>query len=1371
MLVALGKLGQGHRDLVGTLCAKAFNIYVLAVHAEGYVINVCLLTIVFGLGVRYIEVYVIVGLTLLFQNLVKLVEDVLHLVCRDHHVYRLAVAKVDRQIQGQFGVLFGFVKDGTHGDLNLAVALVGNIYDHLIAAGILINDDVIGIVGRIFGIVGLIGIRLVEVVNLVVRLIMGIGLDHRYKLGLPTLEGIAVGCSLEIYRRGNEINRNLIAVLEGVLYLRPDAVLIVVLKDNREGADCLVIDSFHRHIRENAVQLGIVHAVAAIPVCKCIGMALAHPIKRIGSRCQRTVLYRYGHGDCFAVCVVELEYDVVLSDLENDLNRRTAGGLLIGKDVFIFGIAGCFKGIAILIGDDDLIDLVPFGRGYGHGHGFTGCGIFGRNLHVTTFGRRGSAGCGISLGFFNHVDLTKTGNFKFNNELAVLIGSDDLAIQLDHFTGCGILIINNDFLFGVCGIVCIDSDSNTVFNADIHRLAFNLNDDLILNGRITVFGRRFFARGVNGYVIKSCTLLLKDLLQLSDNLLHSLGRNIQLQIVSVTEVVIIIKALCGILLQILNDGTQRNGDLGSTFAVNTTNIYGDIVVILVLANGSVIIDGIVITGRGRKDCLVGCIGINGNQNKAPVLEGIMEVDIRCLFGSIDHRDFAPSDQRFAIQHTVNHPGYREVNTLTGNSQGQCGVGHHSRSRESHGVTVRYNARIGKSRTQEGLVNDRTVCNRKGHRLRRFLTGYSIGKQNVYCQRMLSYAVIICNRVGIVHHILVGSNSDFFAIEEIDDIISILGSNSIKNCRKLRAGSCEDAFYIVTVLYIVETVIAHVDIHLNVDVHKVDSVKDVIDHIRHHQLVSADPEGIIAEHTLCQSSEVILFEGCIEVEAVIAIIQRTDGSVIQACRDLIQYQSHQLLEMNAVCNLGVLARDEAEKLSEVTLQDQLLHLCHSRISADHKEVTIFKIAMTGHKLIERSLILQSLIGLLQNKLHLVIGQINADILTARNIGDGNGFFHPFCDLNDIRRITVKRKGDCPLSGIQTVGGKLYAIITKGLIGHAVYGDRSHIGEAVHGVVFTSDEGFHTIDGNKTAHMALSNQIQQVDQIIDGIAVHSQKLVAIDAQAVYARVDAGCNNIVQHGLDFCLERTIAREIHQRRQNLHVVGGVNVQRQHHSVVLFVDLGMEHLIDIGNAIGNIRQLTSQIGDRTRNDHRLVFGCGSFKESTRVPTNEFARDKTELRLGRIPINIHMAIAILHGHTVRLPDDTVGICFHTRRVCHLCLDKGNQLLSRSNLFQCVQRNIHVGMLGINQQQTHEDHVVGLAVLSQKRLQLGHILIRKMLWIVCIFLIQIIFYECCQRIVAQFKIFMSFKETLQVFQHSGCHLVRTGRKDGTYHDKS
>ena len=74
-------------------------------------------------------------------------------------------------------------------------------------------------------------------------------------------------------------------------------------------------------------------------------------------------------------------------------------------------------------------------------------------------------------------------------------------------------------------------------------------------------------------------------------------------------------------------------------------------------------------------------------------------------------------------------------------------------------------------------------------------------------------------------------------------------------------------------------------------------------------------------------------------------------------------------------------------------------------------------------------------------------------------------------------------------------------------------------------------------------------------------------------------------------------------------------------------------------------------------------------------------------------------------------------------------------------------------------------------MSQKRLQLGHILIRKMLRVVCIFLIQIIFYECCQRIAGQFKIFMSFKETLQVFQHSGCHLVRTGRKDGTYHDKS
>ena len=145
------------------------------------------------------------------------------------------------------------------------------------------------------------------------------------------------------------------------------------------------------------------------------------------------------------------------------------------------------------------------------------------------------------------------------------------------------------------------------------------------------------------------------------------------------------------------------------------------------------------------------------------------------------------------------------------------------------------------------------------------------------------------------------------------------------------------------------------------------------------------------------------------------------------------------------------------------------------------------------------------------------------------------------------------------------------------------------------------------------------------------------------------------------------------------------MNVQRQHHSAVLFVDLGVEYLIDIGNAIGNIRQLTRQIGDRTRNDHRLVFGCGSFKKSTRVPTNEFARNETKLRLGRIPISIHMAIAVLHGHTVRLPDDTIGICFRPRRVCCLCLDKSNQLLSRSNLFQCIQRNIHIGVLGINQQ--------------------------------------------------------------------------------------
>ena len=854
-------------------------------------------------------------------------------------------------------------------------------------------------------------------------------------------------------------------------------------------------------------------------------MALTHPIKRIGSRCQRTVLYRYGHGDRFAVCVVELEYNVVFSDLENDLNRRTAGGLFIGKDVFIVGIAGCFKGVAVLIGDDDLIDLVPFGRSHGHGHGLTGSSVFGRNLHVTAFGRRGSAGCRISFGFFNHVDLTKTGNFKLNNELAVFIGTDDLTFQLDHFTGCGILIINNDFLFGVCGIICIDSDGDAVFNTDIHRLAFNLNEDLILNGRITVFGSCFFARGVNGYVIKSCTLLLKDLLQLSNDLLHSLGRNIQLQIVAVTEVVIIIKTLCRILLQILNDGSQRNDDLGSTFAVNTANIYDDIVVILVLANGSIIIDSIAITGRGRKDCLVGCIGINGNQNKTPVFEGIIEIDIRCLFGSIDHRDLTPSHLRLIIESTVNHPSYRKVNTLTGNSQGQSGVRHHSISRESHGITVKDNASISKSLLQEGLVNDRTVCNRESHRLCCFLTGYSVGKQNVQRQRMFSYAVIICNGVVCVHHVHIGGYRDLLTVEEVDNVVSFFGKHGIKNCREIRAGSCEDTFYIVTVLYIVETVIAHVDIHLNVDVHKVYPVKDVIDHIRHHQLVSADPEGIIAEHTLCQSSEVILFEGCVEVEAMIAIIQRTDGSVIQARRDLIQNQSHQLLEMNAVCNLGVLARDEAEKLSKITLQDQLLHLCHSRISADHKEVTILKISVTGHKLIESSLILQSLIGLLQNKLHLIIGQINADVLTARNVSDGNSILHPSCDLHDIRRIAVKRKGDCPLGGIQTVGGKLYAIITEGLIGHAVYGDGSHIGEAVHGVVFTSDEGFHAFEGNKTAHVTLSNQIQHVDQIIDGIAVYSQKLVAVNAQAVYARVDAGCNDIVQHGLDFCLERTIA------------------------------------------------------------------------------------------------------------------------------------------------------------------------------------------------------------------------------------------------------
>ena len=1099
-------------------------------------------------------------------------------------------------------------------------------------------------------------------------------------------------------------------------------------------------------------------------------MTLVHPSGGYGRCGQQTVRYRQGYGNCFAVFVVVVEHNVVFSDLENDFHRRTAGGLLVGKDIFIVGIAGCFKGIAILIGDDDLIDLISLRRSYGHGHGLTGSGIFGRDLHFAVFGRRGASGNGIFLGLFDHVNFAKSGNIKLDDELAVLIGTDNLAIQLDHFTGCGILIINNDFLFGICGIVCVDSDSDAVFNADIHRLAFNLDEDLVLNGRITVFGRRFFAGGVNGYVIQGRALLFENLLQLSDDLLHSLGRNIQLQVVAIAKVVVIIKTLRGILLQILNDGAQRNGDLGSTFTVNTTNIYGNIVVILILANGSVIIDGIVVTGRGCKDCLVGCVGINGNQDKPPVLEGIMEIDVGCLFGSIDHRDLAPSDQRFGIQHTVNHPGYREVNTLTDHGQGQSRVGHYGCIGEDHVVTVEGNACIGKSSLQEGLVNDRTVCDRKIHGLRHFLSGHGIGKQNVQCQRMLSYAVIICNGIGIVHHVCIGGYGDLLTVEEIDNVISFPGRYGIKNSRKLCAGSCKHTFYGITVLHVVEAVIADVDIQCNVNLFKDHLIEDVVHHVFHHQLVAADPEGIVTDHTVHQSSEIFFVKSGIESEPMVTLIQRADRIVIPICRDLIQNQSHQLLELNAVFESVRFTRNQAEEISKITFKDQRLQLSHGCIGVNHEEISVLQITVAGNQLIEGGVGGHRLVRLLQNELHLIVGQIQAEVLAILDVRDGNGILQPFGDLNNLRGIAVKRERNCPFGRLQAVGSEVYTVVAKGLIRHAIHGNGCHVGEAIHGIVFILNECLYTLYRYQAVHIALGNTIQHIHKIRDGIAVYRQDVMAVHAQTVYACVDTGSGNIVHHRLDFGLQRAIARKIHQGGQNLHIVGSVNIQRQHHSAVLFINLGVEHLIDVGNTVRNFGQLACQIGDRTRNDHGLVFACGSLKESTRIPTNEFAGNQTELRFGRIGINVHMTVAVFHGYTVHLPNDRVSVSLYTHAICRLCLDKSNQLLSRRNLFQCIQRSIDIGCFTVPQQHSREDHVVRLAVFGQKNFQLGHIFVRKMLRVICIFFIQIIFDKCCQRITVQFKIFMSFKETLQISEHFRCHFVCAGRQNGTYHDE-
>ena len=611
VLVAFLDLGYGDGDLVGILGAKALNVHILAVYLEGDVEGVGIVAILIGgLFAGDDEVYVIVGLTLLSQNLIQLILDVLQLLGGNFHVNVVAVAEVYGDVKGEVLILVGLVQDGSHGDLYLTVTvLVGGVNGHVVGAGLLIHDDLVGIVG---GIVRIVGLRLVKRSRVIGGGVSSIA-HNRHHLRRPACEGKGVSCVGFHGRSGRQ--NNVIAV---EIKSAADQSAIPIQEGDGVLVEHHIVAGFDGNITHHV-------GVVAVPTGKGVSILRVGCAEGVGRRnCVLTVLD--GHNRQNTTVPIN-EGHFILGHLEDNLNGSAARRLLVSKLVFIIGIRGHDNLVAVLISDNDFVDLIAHIRGDGDRHGIAGGGIFGINGDRAILG--GLHHSGVFLALDDHVNLAVCGNSQLDHRLAVAVNANDLEINLNEIA-LGILYVNNKFSLRIGQRIQIDTDGIAAVAVDPHILTVHAEVDLILDSGLAVHGGHL-AGGVNGYVFISLAKLGKDLIQLANDVLNFVRRQDNIHGIAAAEVVGIIQALGRIIRQILQSGAQGHVDLGSAFPVGACDVNVDIAVIL--ADIHIVVGIIVIAGVTLENSGVDGICVCNLHHRAPRLEAVGIIQI-CGLGGI-----------------------------------------------------------------------------------------------------------------------------------------------------------------------------------------------------------------------------------------------------------------------------------------------------------------------------------------------------------------------------------------------------------------------------------------------------------------------------------------------------------------------------------------------------------------------------------------------------------------------------------------------------------------------------------------------------------------------------------------------------------------
>ena len=629
--------------------------------------------------------------------------------------------------------------------------------------------------------------------------------------------------------------------------------------------------------------------------------------------------------------------------------------------------------------------------------------------------------------------------------------------------------------------------------------------------------------------------------------------------------------------------------------------------------------------------------------------------------------------------------------------------------------------------------------------------------------MVSDAIFICN-VSILGHINVGSQGDLLAVVEVHDVIAFSFGHIAKEHGHVHTGSHEHALDAVAVIIVVEAVVSYVDIQLEVHIVELHLVKDVTNNVIGLQLTAGYPEGEVAKELLELCLEPLVISQAVEGEEIVTIVKIGQGIIVPLLGDGVHENVHELSELLSAVEVNLSVHQVAEMIVIVAVADEILQLAHGYGSVHYVEV----ITIGGLEAIDHTLdgIRGSgrLIGLSQDELHLLVSQIHAEVSAALDLGNGDSLLQPGRDLLEIGGVTLEAEGNRPAIRLQTVGLQLELIVAEGLIGNAAHLHGSHMGEAIHGVGLVLDKILNTVHGYETIHLTGGHLIQHSHQVIQGIAVHGENIVAVDAKGVDTRVNAGCGNIIHQRLDLGLELATVFNIEDGIEHIYVISLACVQSQHYLLLILVNDSLEHIVGGVHAVRHRHQLLSQGNNGTFDDGDLIGVGGSLEEGTAIPTDKLTGQKSHFLLGRILEHIGRTVCTRsHGDAVNLPSHLISISLSPCQITLLGLHKGDKLIGGRHLLENIQNGVDSNPLVLGSEVSKEGGIIRIPFsVGQERIQLQHFYRREVFRILLVFLLQLILREIGQGLAVQREITLGFfKEDLHVPQSISLQLKSSG----------